>query len=409
MSNTLLNKLKTIEASRDNLETIIKAKGIDPVSNSFDSLIAEVGRLNYYDNITPQTWTGITPEPMPQDYYTGDDDWKALINPDTIMQEDTYDYNGKIFILLRMSDNLGLDTASNVYIYNYFNGGSYSAVRFSDNPETLVTNFSTYKTWDKTKDYIDTTTHERFRWMILYISKSTPSTTYPLGSNVFTFDSRYILPEWIKVYQGSYLSITYQPADSWTVIRNKSYQADTRNNTGTLYSYGASKCPKYFEIADEVKTEYVYGSSNSNTNYTDYRLRTLLINGTVTRGICGYCNCYNLELFYLKKFEPIDEYLYDWSNICTHFANISNSNIRTWIYLSKIGRLGYLESLDNCYIQIDEVDYIDYTFNSSRNCSLKINKIKYDIPNNYLSSSYKDLIEIGSVRSIGYSAFQRYL
>ena len=86
MSNLMLTKLKHIEQSRKDLQTILENKGVDLNSSnkSLDSLITNVSQLNKDNIVNADDWTGVEEQEEPT-YWKGDEDWGTVIDIDAIM------------------------------------------------------------------------------------------------------------------------------------------------------------------------------------------------------------------------------------------------------------------------------------------------------------------------------------
>ena len=305
MGNLILNKLKTIDNSRLTLKGLLENKGINTGNDdALDSLISRVGELNKYDpHIDEEEFTGVPEEEVP-DYYKGDDDWKDLIDLKEILENDTETgYPGKAIFLFRLSDNPELILSSPGDIFRGF-----SAYRFSDAP--TLTQTTQAHTWDSTKDILaEDGSNERFRWIIAYSNIST--TSYQSDWNkVQGFNGYKFLPEAVIYYKGKF----------GRVICQDGYVDQSNSNAYNRYW----KAPKYFEVTEncyicavgeyENLGDYSGTELNLVANQLDYRLRTIILNCSIAKGI----NCMaapNLEYFEMNN--PNAEYGYYYTSTST--------------------------------------------------------------------------------------------
>lgn len=355
--NLILNKLKSIDSSRQNLKNILENKGLNvSAATTLNDLIGNVPRLNLYENIDTGDWEGVPDEEEP-DYYKGDEDWRNLIDIDEIMSNDSENYQGKAFFLIRTSDNTNMVISNTADILSGF-----QAYKFSDG-DTVTTTLA--HTWDTTKDFIDPETNERFRYIIAYTS-STTQKTY--------FNSRYFIPEAIVYWQGTFDQITVQDFSGYA------YQY---YNTGGFYSStytlstagptnGLGKCPKYFEAKQAVTTNAVHGlysfyqsfdlttseDNNNQSKYIDRRLRTCILDCKVKLHL-GRIAAYNLEYFVLRL-DPNSSFSCTLGGSYNQYTYIflpifcKNNKVRTYfkIYGSNAARLIGSNQIDNGYMKI---------------------------------------------------------
>ena len=184
----MLNKLKHIDGSRRDLQDILERKGVD-LSNSnksLDSLVGNVAQLSLNNDVSPEDWTGVTPQEEPTTYWKGDEDWKELIDIDAIMEADTQAYTNKAFFLIRCSDNELLNDESTGYSQYGLIG--FQAYRFSDQEEGTALGTTSAHKFDASKDII-ASNGERFRWIIGYTNVIT---------SIVMWQSIYLIPRRIQ-------------------------------------------------------------------------------------------------------------------------------------------------------------------------------------------------------------------
>lgn len=267
LSNTLLNKLKQIDHSRQDLDVLLKNKGLNAVDKSLPGLIGEVGKLSLYDKVVPEAWDGIVePESPPEDYYRGDDDWRSVIDVEDIIANDTYNYNGKTLIIYRVSDlyKLGSDTNawSKDFLVAGFGGAAY---RFSDIPDTTST--AQYHVWDKTKDLV-ADNGEHFRWVIIYSNANAR-----IGSEV--------IADAFICWQGTFNEISLQYTE--TSMYYYSYNGNPNSSNNMNQKLGPRESPKYVEIREAVSVAAIGMAYNVSVNDSRYkhRLKTFICDGTI--------------------------------------------------------------------------------------------------------------------------------
>lgn len=288
MSNLMINKLKHIDNSRKDLQVILENKGIDLTnsSKSLDSLISNVAQLNLHDNVNPDTWEGVTKQDDPGKYWKGDEDWKNLIDIDAIMEADTNDYQGKVFFLIRCSDNEALDEYPTGYTNRAIVG--LQAFRFSDSGmDELAT--TTEHHFNKDMDIV-APNGERFRWIIGYTNSTTA---------VMLWQSKYLIPEAVVYWSGTFRGICFEDAAPYytgsgsSINYTWSYAYDNGSGGYSYYtsfsltnynaSYLGCVAPRYFEVKEDVVTQFVTGDYESRYNYSKVndRTRTIIVDGTV--------------------------------------------------------------------------------------------------------------------------------
>ena len=421
MSNQLLNKLKGIETSRASLENLLKEKEIDiGNSKSLPSLVAQVSKLkNPNWTESSEKWGGLTEEETPVDYYKGDDDWKDLIDIDSIIEEyDSTSYQGAVFMLFRVSANPN-DSWSSSYL------DGFTAYRFSD---TKTVSTSLAHTWDADQDII-AENGERFRWIICFTSST---------SCVGIWSAQYLVPEAVVYYKGQFRGCTLLNQSTSNYYLDK-YSDETSTSTTSYYPNGDSvnyNSPKYFEIKEGVTCDVVAGSPNS-----VYSVKTVIINGivrsTIYLGVCPdlryfiYTNQVTPKMrvclprsiqatendkCYIKFNYPI--VLRDASNANGDGSSgfgIGNFmyNNYTNIYLNDISNLyrNNFSNNSNCNIKIENIlnggtSTNTTTFGYNKNCNIDIAEI-YAVGANCFDFCKDTNIKIGTIwGGIGNFAFR---
>lgn len=320
MSNLMINKLKHIEQSRKDLQTILENKGIDLNSSnkSLDSLITNVSQLNKDNIVNADDWTGVEEQEEPA-YWKGDEDWGSIIDIDAIMEADTENYTGKAFFLIRCSDNDTLDE----YPSGYTNGAivGFQAYRFSDQGSGDALATTTAHKFDKTKDIV-APNGERFRWIIGY-TNSTAAVVLWQGSKLVVEAAVY--------WSGTYRGICFEdvaPAYGSSTDYSKRYAYD--NGSGgynyldsfsiTNYNVGYLRCmaPRYFEVKDGVTTQFITGSYSDRYagSINGYRTRTIIIDGTC---VCDFVHSAQYDCTFTRISKPgYRRYLY---LTCNNYAD----------------------------------------------------------------------------------------
>ena len=344
----MINKLKHIDNSRKDLQSILETKGVDLTSSnkSLDSLIANVGQLSLNNEVNPDTWEGVMKQDDPGKYWKGDEDWKDLIDIDAIMEADTNDYQGKVFFLIRCSDNPALNDYSEGYTARAIVG--LQAFRFSDSGMD-ETSSTTNHAWDASKDII-APNGERFRWIIGYTNSTTA---------VMMWQSRYLLPEAVVYWSGTFRGICFEdaaPAGSSGAAENYAYDNGSGGYsyytsfsiTNYSTSYLMAQAPRYFEVKESVVTQFITGDYGGRygVSAANDRTRTIIVDGTVVcefmhnhANACtyarftkpGYRRYLNLQ-FYTREWKAYDENAYV-------YADVSGCQGTIWCYVSN----GYVE------------------------------------------------------------------
>ena len=78
MSNLMIDKLKHIDGSRKDLQSILENKGVNLANSnkSLDSLIMNVGQLSLNNDVNADTWEGVVERDDPGKYWKGDGEWR---------------------------------------------------------------------------------------------------------------------------------------------------------------------------------------------------------------------------------------------------------------------------------------------------------------------------------------------
>lgn len=282
MSNLMINKLKHIDNSRKDLQSLLETKGVNlsNSSKSLDGLISNVGQLSLHNEVNPDTWEGVQEMPDPGTYWKGDEDWRDLIDIDAIMAADTYEYTGKVFYLIRCSDNLGLDD----FETGYTNGAilGFQAYRFSDQEDVITLSTNSAHHFAKNKDIV-APNGERFRWIIGYTNSTT---------SVNMWQSAYLVPEAVVYWSGTYKGICFEDATDdncyfyWYNASGVEQETYMNSFLPSGHNATATHCvaPRYFEVKDGVDTQCIIGFADSRGySRVNYRTRTIIVD--------GYCRC----------------------------------------------------------------------------------------------------------------------
>lgn len=248
MSNSLLNKLKVIDNSRNRLKTILQEKDVATSGNSLPTLIEDVNGL-YKPNVTPTEWNGVPIEEEP-DYY------KPGIDFDTIYENDTDkdSYSTVVMYLIKVEDG-AVNTLGQNLVHNM------TKYKFSDdlvlrNPARSTESPS--HTWNTANDILGTDGNH-YRWIMGYTNAS-------------------ISPDY---------NATYWQAEAMIVFK------------GTITGLGIrdqQSAPTYVEIKSNVNIQGYIVSSEA--GYICTGLRTFICNAS-TAGFndAVFQNCINLEFF----------------------------------------------------------------------------------------------------------------
>jgi len=280
MSNLMIDKLKHIDNSRKDLQSILETKGVNLTGSnkSLDSLISNVGQLSLNNEVNSDTWEGVIERDDPGVYWKGDEDWGSLIDIDAIMEADTNEYTGKIFYLIRCSDNTVLNDAPNGYTNRAIVG--LQAFRFSDSGSDELST-TTAHTWDSTKDII-APNGEHFRWIIGYTNSTTAITLW---------QSRYFRPEAVVYWSGTFRGICFEDAPPSSSNTNTYYHYYNGTNYESTYSFSITnynadylrcEAPRYFEVKDGVVTQFITGDLDARYGGSVFnnRTKTVIIDGT---------------------------------------------------------------------------------------------------------------------------------
>lgn len=314
MSNLMLNKLKQINKSRTDLENILTDKGVD-LSNSnksLDSLVGNVAQLNLYDNVNADDWEGVAEEPEIA-YWKGDEDWGRVIDIDSIMEADDKPYTGKVFFLIRCSDNMVLDEYPQGYTSAAIVG--FQAYRFSDQEDGDALGTSTSHAFNPEKDIV-APNGERFRWIIGYTNSTTA---------IVMWQGSKLVVEAAVYWSGTYRGICFEDAAPYKVSASDytTHYAYDNGSGGYSYiesfsmtNYNASymRCvaPRYFEVKEPVVTQFITGDYNDrySGSVDNNRTRTIIVDGT--------CVC---------------EFMRNGARRC-NFIRLSKPGYRRYLYLS---------------------------------------------------------------------------
>lgn len=251
MSNSLLNKLKVIDSSRNRLKTILQEKNVSISGNSLPALIEDVNGL-YKPNEMPTEWNGL---PDPEDveetitYYKPGIDFDAIYVADT----DKDNYSTVVMYLFKVENGV-LDTFGQNYFHNM------AKYKFSDdgilrNPARDTESPS--HTWNKTNDITGTDGH--YRWVMGYTNSS-------------------ISPD----YNASYCS-----AEAMIIFKGTITGAGIRDQ---------QSMPAYIEVKNAVTMRGVFMTDATSGICTT--LRTFICNAvTASFNDAVFQNCINLEYF----------------------------------------------------------------------------------------------------------------
>lgn len=305
MSNLMINKLKHIDQSRRDLQTILESKGVDLTSSnkSLDSLVSNVSQLNMNKDVNPSEWKGVTPEDEPT-YWKGDEDWGSVIDIDAIMEADTQDYQGKAFFLIRCSDNDTLDEYPTGYTKEGIVG--FQKYRFSDQGTGDALASDTAHKFDKTKDIV-APNGERFRWIIGYTNSTTA---------IVLWQGSKLVVEAAVYWSGTFRGICFEdaaPVYGSGSDYSRRYAYD--NGSGgynyidafniTNYNANFLRCvaPRYFEVKDGVTTQFITGSYSDryNGSIDAYRTRTIIIDGTC---VCDFAHSHQSDCTFTRISKP---------------------------------------------------------------------------------------------------------
>lgn len=348
MSNLMIDKLKHIDRSRKDLQSVLETKGVDLTNSnkSLDSLIANVGQLSLHNDVNPDTWEGVMEKEDPGTYWKGDEDWGNIIDIDAIMEADTQEYTGKIFYLVRCSDNTVLHDATNGYTNKAIIG--LQAFRFSDqNPDDQLAT-TTAHTWDSTKDII-APNGEHFRWIIGYTNSTTAITLW---------QSRYFRPEAVVYWSGTFRGICFEDAAPSGSTTDTQYHYYNGTKYEVLSSFSitnhdanALRCeaPRYFEVKEPVVTQFITGDLD--TRYAgsafNNRTKTVIIDGTCVvefvkshMHVCTYFR--STKPGYEKALHISGASIDEVSNVY-YYVNVSGCKGKVWAYVNN----GYVRLYGN--------------------------------------------------------------
>ena len=420
MSNLMIDKLKHIDNSRKDLQSILETKGVNLTGSnkSLDSLISNVGQLSLINEVNSDTWEGVTEQDDPGVYWKGDEDWGSLIDIDAIMEADTNEYTGKIFYLIRCSDNTVLNDAPNGYTNRAIVG--LQAFRFSDSGSDELST-TTAHTWDSTKDII-APNGERFRWIIGYTNSTTAVTLW---------QSRYFRPEAVVYWSGTFRGICFEDAAPASNTEDTYYHY----YNGTTYSYFTTfsitnyhvdylRCtaPRYFEVKNGVETQFITGDLDQRYGGSVFnnRTKTVIIDGTCvvefvksTMYTCSYFR--STKPGYEKALHMSGSAIDEVSN-SYYYADVSGCKRKFWCnvhnaYLRLYGNMKegtacYFGQLINTNVLCDDIgslneNGVSCSINSNFECKRILGTV-----GNYAFREFSGHIKFDSIaRGIGKYAF----
>lgn len=367
MSNLMINKLKHIDQSRRDLQTILESKGVDLTSSnkSLDSLISNVSQLNMNRDVNPSEWKGVTPENEPT-YWKGNEDWGSIIDIDAIMGADPYDYTGKAFFLIRCSDNKVLDDYSQGYTNSAIVG--FQKYRFSDQGTGDALASNTAHKFDKTKDIV-APNGERFRWIIGYTNSTTA---------IVLWQSTKVVIEAAVYWSGTYRGICFEDAAPYRGSGSEytwRYAYDNGNGgynyveSFSMANYNVNFCncvaPRYFEVKENVVTQFITGDYGNRYQYSpdNDRTRTIIVDGTC---VCEFMRSTARKCTFIRLSKPgYRRYLY---LNCNSFAG----NEKAYIYADISGCKGTVWcAASHAYIRfVGEAQAHTLNFGEMRNSNI---------------------------------------
>ena len=267
------------------------------------------------------------------------------------MEADPYDYQGKVFFLIRCSDNPALDDYPEGYTNRAIVG--LQAYRFSDQGSGDALATDTKHHFNKEMDIV-APNGERFRWIIGYTNSTTA---------VMLWQSKYFIPEAVVYWSGTFRGICFEDAAPYYTGSGSStnytwsYAYDNGKGGYSYYtsfnltnyntSYIACKAPRYFEMKDAVQTQFVIGDYENryNSSVHNDRTRTLIVDGTVVcefmRNNMSHCTYarytkpgykrYMYLTMHTYPLKPFAENAYVYADISgckgTVWCNISNAYV----------------------------------------------------------------------------------
>lgn len=376
MSNSLYNKIKTIENSRRDLKNVLNNKGLDTTNvEALGSLVGMVGQLEQpgYHIDPEEVWEGITRKEAPTNYYKGDDDWKNLINLEEIMTNDTTSYSAKAIFLIRVSDcpNASIvcyPTYNNSMTNVDFSGFAYCKFSDSSTVTTISANATTH-TWDTSKDIV-ATNGERFRYIIGYSNDSSVSFSY-LSSRV-AFEAIYL-------HKGNF---------------GRAYLFG-RYNSGSgqnMYLHTTSS-PKYIKSSANATVTIKSGSEEAGISYLpELRLRTCILEGNAS--MSGNIKSPDLEYF-----------VYNGTSTALNpsFVDISNKQVETYIYIKYTNSLSISYS-NNADVYCDRVTALNSN-KQNENIRYSLNTVNASIAQEAFVNCNDIQLDMKTLGSIGTKAF----
>ena len=300
MSNSMINKLKIIDNSRQRLKNILESKDVAPSSNSLPALVESVNYL-YKKDYKEQIWNGLNYEPEPN-YFVPGFDFNSVYENDV----DKANYTGVVLFLINVNNS---DVAT--LPQNAINSGQkykFSDTQTLQNPARNTESPS--HTWDKSKDIVGTDGC-KYRWILVYTNSTT---------SIMDYQGAYLIAEAMIVFKGTFAGI------GW------------RDN------YSA---PKYTEIKPGVIVNG--GLSRDDSSAINTNPRTVIINADVCNLNHGiFWNCINLEYVRITC-EPYtsDLWSYQFSG-CESLKYVKINKCPGWYENTFNG-------VTNCYIEVGEM------------------------------------------------------
>lgn len=332
MSNSLLNKLKVIDSSRNRLKTILQEKNITVSGNSLPALIEDVNGLYKPDGM-PTEWNGL---PNPEDvektitYYKPGIDFDAIYAADT----DKDNYTNVIMWLLKVEDGL-MNTV------NQDNFCRCEKYKFSDDGvlrNAVNTNPSPSHTWNSENDIIGEDGNH-YRWVLGYANSSIEH----------IYNAQDTMVDGVILYKGTFTNV---------YVRRR---------------YGGA--PAYIEIKDACTLTGALLTDYTDTNTT---LRTVICNAAKA-GINDntFNNCEALEFFKItSNFNGTNSLGNTFSNCKSlrycYFKELYNPWHNTWRYDKDV--YIYIGTVTNNLGRNDE-RYEWSTFSQTEGLKVKIGKV----------------------------------
>lgn len=359
MSNTLLNKLKLVNSSRERLKTILEGKSITGVT-SLPALVESVNELYPKDYVDPE-WDGV-PEQAEPEYWKPEFDYNSVYTDDT--SKDAYT-NVAMFIINVNDGDVSTLPA------NVFNGFSY--FKYSDT-DTLVAANTNYRNtshiWDKTKDI--ELNGVKYRWVMGYSNLSTQ------GVSIY---SNSVNVEDVIIFKGTYTTLSTVAYAKYVEV-----MADC-TFTSTISAYIST------DMLNHIKTficnaDSIYYLANSaffncyNLAFCKITSSLSIAEGTETYSENTFTYCYGLRYLYIN--ECVQFYGYAFRNIHECYIQI-NKCIGAYLgysgsnYLNQRAPFNYMHDVKLRIGTINSTGYLWYnsddTSCSPRNLEIEIDTI----------------------------------